>query len=52
MESHSLPGRIQVSEPVYNKLMGEFRFESRGTIEVKGIGPMNTYFLTFPNDEA
>jgi adenylate cyclase len=52
MESHSLPGRIQVSEPVYNKLRDEFRFESRGTIEVKGIGPMNTYFLTFPNDDA
>ena len=52
MESHSLPGRIQVSEPVYNKLRGAFRFESRGTIEVKGIGPMNTYFLIMPYKEA
>lgn len=45
MESHSLPGRIQVSAKVHDKLRDQFRFESRGSIEVKGIGPMVTYFL-------
>lgn len=45
MESHSLPGRIQVTERVYARLRTEFAFESRGEIEVKGMGPMNTYFL-------
>ncbi len=51
MESHSLPGRIQVSEPVYNRLRDKFRFEPRGTIEVKGIGPMSTYFLAARHEE-
>jgi adenylate cyclase len=48
MESHSLPGRIQVSERVYERLRNDFRFESRGSIDVKGIGPMITYFLEGP----
>lgn len=48
MESHSLPGRIQVSERVYERLRNDFRFEPRGPIEVKGIGPMITYFLLGP----
>jgi len=45
MESHGEPGRIQVSEATYMALKDEFRFEERGVIEVKGKGPMRTYFL-------
>ncbi len=45
MESHGIPDRIQVTEPVYRKLSGRFRFEPRGVIEVKGKGPMETWFL-------
>ena len=45
MESHGIPDRIQVTEPVYRKLNGRFRFEPRGVIEVKGKGPMETWFL-------
>jgi class 3 adenylate cyclase len=45
MESHGIPNRIQVTEPVHRKLAGKYRFESRGTIEVKGKGPMETWFL-------
>ena len=45
MESHGLPGRIQVSEVVYEKLRDNFRFEERGIINVKGRGTMTTYWL-------
>jgi len=46
MESHGLPGTIQVTERTYEQLRGSFALESRGTIEVKGKGPMVTYLLT------
>jgi adenylate cyclase len=49
MESHGLPGRIQVSESTYSILEARFEFEARGTIEVKGMGPMTTYFLVSEN---
>jgi adenylate cyclase len=45
MESYSLPGRIQVSAETQALLDGHFSFESRGTIEVKGKGMMETFFL-------
>jgi adenylate cyclase len=45
MESHSTPGRIQVTRSVYEALGGEYSFEKRGAIEVKGKGKMETYFL-------
>ena len=45
MESHSLPGRIHVSEATYELIRDEFDCEPRGTIEVKGKGPMRTWFL-------
>ena len=45
MESHGVPDRIQVTEPVARRLGGEFRFERRGIIDVKGKGPMETWFL-------
>ena len=38
MESHGIPGTIQVTRPVYEQLAGEFDFEGRGVIEVKGKG--------------
>nr|MBA2373414.1 adenylate/guanylate cyclase domain-containing protein [Chloroflexota bacterium] len=45
MESHGVPGRIQVSHAVRERLSGAFQLESRGLIEVKGKGPTPTYFL-------
>jgi adenylate cyclase len=45
MESHSLPGRIQVSQTTYYLLQDDYHFEKRGPIAVKGKGEMNTYFL-------
>jgi class 3 adenylate cyclase len=46
MESHGVPNAIQVTEATYDLLREDFVFEERGTIEVKGKGPMQTYFLT------
>jgi class 3 adenylate cyclase len=45
MESHSLPGRIQVSAATRMMLGDRFKFEARGTIEIKGKGTMETFFL-------
>jgi class 3 adenylate cyclase len=46
MESHGLPGRIQVTSATYERLQDKYLLQSRGTVEVKGKGEMNTYFLT------
>ncbi len=46
MESHSLPGRIQVTEATYERLRDKYLFEPRGHITVKGKGDLLTYFLT------
>ena len=45
LESTSLPDRIQVSRPVAEKLDGMFALESRGEVEIKGKGPMPTWFV-------
>jgi len=45
MESHSEPGRIQVTEQTYQYLRHDFDFEPRGMITVKGKGEMMTYWL-------
>ncbi|MEM1425536.1 MAG: adenylate/guanylate cyclase domain-containing protein, partial [Cyanobacteria bacterium P01_H01_bin.130] len=45
MESHGEPGRIQVTESAYQALKGDFYFEERGVIDIKGRGKMATYWL-------
>lgn len=45
MESQGVPGKIQVTETIYEKLKHAFAFEPRGTIDVKGKGKMVTYWL-------
>ncbi|MBD0307820.1 MAG: MASE1 domain-containing protein [Microcoleus sp. T1-bin1] len=45
MESHGLPGCIQVTEATYQQLQEKYSFENRGAIEVKGKGEMTTYLL-------
>ncbi|MEK7991350.1 MAG: adenylate/guanylate cyclase domain-containing protein [Thiotrichaceae bacterium] len=45
MESHGVPGKIQLSEATYNKIKDKFRLDYRGPIEVKGKGRMVTHFL-------
>lgn len=46
MESHGEPGKIHVSEAMYEKLKLSFTFAERGMVEIKGKGSMKTYFLT------
>jgi adenylate cyclase len=49
MESHGLPGRIQVTDAARQRLSESFLLEKRGTIEVKGKGEMQTWFLNGKN---
>jgi len=48
MESHGIAGYIQVTAATYERLKDEYRFEKRGSIQVKGKGEMTTYLLTGP----
>jgi class 3 adenylate cyclase len=48
MESHGVPGCIQVTARTYQRLKARYRFERRGPITVKGKGAMVTYFLLGP----
>jgi class 3 adenylate cyclase len=45
MESHGIPGEIQVTEATRSLLDGQFTFIDRGLIDIKGKGPMQTYLL-------
>jgi class 3 adenylate cyclase len=45
MESSGAPGAIQITREVRDRLEGKFRTERRGTIQVKGKGEMETFFL-------
>jgi len=45
METYGSPGRVHVSAATRKALGNAFRFEPRGLIDVKGKGPMETYFL-------
>jgi class 3 adenylate cyclase len=48
MESHGVPGRIHVTGSTYEVLKAEYEFESRGVIDIKGKGPMETFLLVGP----
>jgi class 3 adenylate cyclase len=45
MESAGVPGEIQVTRSVYERLKGKFEFESRGVIQVKGKGEIDAFLL-------
>lgn len=45
MESHGIPGQIQVSEATYLVLKDQYQFEERGIIDIKGKGEMRVYLL-------
>jgi adenylate cyclase len=45
MESHAEPGTIQVTERAHERLRDRYELRPRGTVEVKGKGPMTTYLL-------
>jgi len=45
MESHGLPGCVQVSRATYARLRGRYVIEERGVVNVKGKGQMDTFLL-------
>jgi class 3 adenylate cyclase len=45
MESHAPCGAIQVTTRVFECLHANYELEPRGTIDIKGKGPMATYLL-------
>jgi class 3 adenylate cyclase len=49
MESHGIPGCIQVTERTYQRLRDGYRFQRRGPIPVRGMGELDTWFLVGRN---
>ena len=45
MESHGVPGRIQVVDSTRARLEDDYEFEERGIVDVKGIGKIQTHLL-------
>jgi guanylate cyclase len=45
MQSHGVPGQIQVSESTYELIKDEFICEPRGTVNVKGKGEMKVWLV-------
>jgi len=46
MESHGVPGKIQIARPTYQLIKEEFQCEPRGTVAIKGKGNMDAWFVT------
>jgi adenylate cyclase len=51
MESQSTPGEIQITRATYDLLKDEFVCRRRGTIQVKGKGEMETWYLVGPRSD-
>jgi len=45
MESHGVPGSIQISSATYDLIRDDYVCQSRGAVAVKGMGDTETYFL-------
>ena len=45
MESSGIPGRVQVSAAVEERLRAGFRLSARGLVDIKGKGQIPTWFL-------
>jgi len=52
MESHGIPGEIQVTESTFLLLENKYNFDCRGMVEVKGKGLMKTYLLKDNKEKA
>jgi class 3 adenylate cyclase len=52
MESSGVPGAVQVTRPVYEKLKDLYEFEERGAIEVKGKGQVETWLVRRAYEES
>lgn len=45
MESHGIPGKIQITQEMYEVIKDDFLCNPRGIVDVKGKGEMETWFL-------
>ena len=45
MESHGIPGEIQISDETRRELGDEFNLVDRGIVEIKGMGEMHTWLI-------
>jgi class 3 adenylate cyclase len=45
MESHGKPGRVQISAETRDRLGGRVALKRRGVVQVKGKGPMTTWWV-------
>ncbi len=52
MESHGTPGQIQVTPATYELLKADFVLEPRGTVNLKGKGEMETWYLVGRRDDV
>jgi adenylate cyclase len=52
MESHGLPGEIQVTANVYERLRDRYAFRPRGGVSVKGKGELQTFLLVGPLSDS
>ncbi|HEY8115592.1 MAG TPA: adenylate/guanylate cyclase domain-containing protein [Actinomycetota bacterium] len=51
MESQGTPGEIQITRATYELLKDEFECRRRGTVQVKGKGQMETWYLVGPRSD-
>jgi guanylate cyclase len=51
MQSHGVPGRVQVTERVARAASTQFDFEERGSVAIKGKGTATTYLLAGERDD-
>jgi class 3 adenylate cyclase len=52
MESHGLPGKIQITRTTWELVRDEFECETRGVVDVKGKGQVETWYLLGPRPPA
>ncbi len=45
MQSHGMPGKIQITRETYELLKDKFICVPRGKLDIKGKGEMETFFL-------
>jgi adenylate cyclase len=45
MESTDVEGRIQLPQAMYERLKNDYVLEERGLVDIKGKGPMHTWYL-------
>ena len=52
LESHGIPGRVQVSKATWASVKDQFDAESRRSIHLRGFGPTDTYLIVGPRDRT